>query len=117
VVFIIDADDDARVTHETILRAEGFELMSAPDGARGLALLRDQMPDLVLLANKIGTLNVTKLIEVIRADPAMRKLPVAAYGGRRNGDALMNAGANVYIVTPCAPQEFVRRIVGLIGRA
>lgn len=117
IVFIIDADDDARVTHETILRGEGYELLSAADGARGLVLLRDQMPDLVLLGNKIGTMSAAKLIEVVRADPATSDLQVAAYGARGEGDVLMRVGANIYIPTPCSPHEFTRAIVALIGRA
>jgi len=91
--------------------------MSAPDGARGLALLREQMPDLVLLGNKVGTMNVSKLIEVMRVDPAMRALPVGVYGVRGEADTVLHAGANVYIPTPCAPQEFTRHVVALIDRA
>jgi DNA-binding response OmpR family regulator len=118
-VFVIDADDDSRITHETILRAEGFEIMSAPDGERALSLLREESPDLVLLGEKIGAMSVVKLIRVLRSDVA-KKPPVAVYARRlseRARSEIVEAGANVVISTPVTAHELVREVVGLIGRA
>jgi response regulator RpfG family c-di-GMP phosphodiesterase len=119
VVFIIDADDASRVTHETILRTEGFEIISAPDGSRALPLVREQVPALLLLGHKIGQMNVAKLIELVRADPVLRSVPVAVHGPRADGamsEAVMRAGANVYIGTTDSPHDFMREIFALIGR-
>jgi CheY-like chemotaxis protein len=118
-VFVIDADDATRITHETILRNEGYELMSAPDGARALSLLREQAPDLVLLGDKIGTMPVVRLIQVLRGDPMLNETRIVLYAAGSDGarhDAAMQAGANAYIRLPVTPHELVREVVGLIGR-
>ena len=119
VVFLIDADEATRITHETILRGEGYEIMSAPDGARALPLLREQAPDLVLVSGKIGSLSAIQLIRVMKADPALREVKVVLYGQREEGlaDAARKAGVHGYLELPISPQRLVREVVVLIGRA
>ena len=120
VVFVIDADDATRITHETILRNEGYDLMSAPDGARALALLREQAPDLILLGDKIGTMQVVRLIQVLRGDPTLNGTRIALYATGSDGatkEAALKAGVNGYFRLPVTPHELVREVVALIGRA
>lgn len=119
VVFLIDSDEETRVTHETILRNEGYEIMSAPDGTRALPLLREQAPDLVLVSGKIGSLSAIQLIRVMKADAALRDVKVVLYGQRGVGlaEAARKAGAHGYLELPVSPQLLVREIVVMIGRA
>lgn len=119
VVFLIDADEETRVTHETILRAEGYEILSARDGARALPLLREQTPALVLMASKIGPLPPLQLTRVLRADSALRDVKVAVYaprGGAEKRDDLLRAGVDAFLTLPLTPQRLVREVVVLIGR-
>lgn len=118
-VFLIDADEETRVTHETILRAEGYAILSAPSGARALPLLREHPPGLVLMASKIGPLTSLQLIRVITADEALSDVKIVVYGpaadtGKR--DDVLRAGAHGYLVLPITPQRLVREVVVLIGR-
>lgn len=118
-MFLIDADEDMRITHETILRSEGYELMSAPDGTRALSLLREQAPDLVLLSGKIGSLSAIQLIRVMKADEALRHVKVVVYGLPEDNvkEAARKAGAHGYLELPIPPQRLVREVAVLIGRA
>jgi CheY-like chemotaxis protein len=119
-VFVIDANDEARVTHETILLTEGYDLLGAADGAGALPMLREQAPDLVLLGDKIGTMQVARLIQVLRGDPTLNetRIVVCAAGGDESvRAAALQAGANAYVKLPVTPHELVREVVALIGRA
>ena len=119
VVFLIDSDEETRVTHETILRNEGYEIISAPDGSGALPLLREQAPDLVLVSGKIGSLSAIQLIRVMKADMTLRDVKVVLYGQKGDGlaEAARKAGAHGYLELPVAPQKLVREVVVLIGRA
>jgi CheY-like chemotaxis protein len=118
-VFLIDANEDTRVTHETILRNEGYEILSAPDGARALTLLLEQAPDLVLVSGKIGSLSAIQLIRVMKADPSLRNVKVVLYGDGADGlkESARKAGVHGYLELPVTPQRLVREVVVLIGRA
>jgi CheY-like chemotaxis protein len=118
-VLLIDSDEATRITHETILRSEGYEIMSAPDGARALPQMREQAPDLVLMAGKIGAPSTVQLIRVIRGDPSLRGVKVVVYGVREDGlhDDSLRAGAHSYLTVPITQQQLVREVAVLIGRA
>jgi CheY-like chemotaxis protein len=120
VVFVIDSNEDTRVTHETILRNEGYDILSAPDGARALTLLREQRPDLLLLGSKIGTMTVSKLIQVLRSDGTLNETRILVHAAGLDetmSEAMLAGGANGVIRRPAPPQELVREVVRLIGRA
>jgi CheY-like chemotaxis protein len=119
VVFVIDGDDEVRVTHETILRGEGYEILGAPDSAAALVLLREQRPDLLLLSTGVGTFGVIQLLRVLRADESMRNVKVVVYGGREENvrESARKAEAHGYLELPISPQRLVREVVVLIGRA
>lgn len=52
-VLVIDDEDDVRLVVGGVLRAAGYEILSAADGAQGLALLRDGGRDVQLVITDI----------------------------------------------------------------
>jgi CheY-like chemotaxis protein len=119
VVLVIDGDEEQRVTHETILRAEGYATLGAPSGARALPLLREQPPGLVLMASKIGPLTPVQLTRVIAGDSTLGDVKILVYGADGDGvveGEVVKAGAHRYLVLPVSPQQLVREVVVLIGR-
>jgi CheY-like chemotaxis protein len=119
VVFVIDSDETTRITHETILRTEGYEILSAPDGTRALPLLREQAPELVLVSAKIGSLGAIQLIRVMKADENLREVKVVLYGNPADNvrETARKTGAHGYLELPVVPHRLVREVVVLIGRA
>jgi two-component system, OmpR family, response regulator MprA len=120
VVFLIDYDEDERVTHETILRTEGYELLGAADGSRALELLREQSPALIIVGKKIGSLTPEQLIRMIKTDETLSAVPVLSCTPPHEmtlRDDLLRAGADAVIAAPASPRELVRGVVALIGRA
>lgn len=120
VVFVIDSDEDTRVTHETILRSEGYDIFSAPDGAGALTVLREQRPDLLLLGRKIGTMTVQKLIQLLRTDTALNETRILVHAAAQDdsvAEAMVAGGANGVIRYAAPAKDLVREVVKLIGRA
>ena len=119
-VFLIDYDEDERVTHETILRTEGYELLSAADGARALELLREQAPALIIVGKKTGSVTPEQLIRMVKTDETLSSVPVLSCTPPNQPmlrDDLLRAGANAVIAVPASPRDLVRDVVALIGRA
>ncbi len=48
-VLLVDDDPDFIEAHTIVLEASGFEVISASSGAEGLARVRDDRPDIVIL--------------------------------------------------------------------
>lgn len=119
VVFIIDSDESSRVTHETILRTEGYDIITATDGNAALRLLREQPPDLAIVGSRIGPLPTPQLVRLVKTDVKLAAIPIivhAAVGAGSEQEATA-AGADEFLPTPVTAQELVRAVVNLIGRA
>lgn len=76
-ILVVDDDLDFRESVATYLRAQGFQVTEASDGAEGLELARRHPPDLVLL--DIMMRERTEgffTLQELRRDPALAGVPV-----------------------------------------
>lgn len=78
IVIIEDNEVVARL-YENKLKAAGNTVSVAFDGEQGLKLIREIMPDLVLLDLMLPNLSGIEIIKEIRQDARFTNLPVMAY--------------------------------------
>jgi DNA-binding response OmpR family regulator len=106
-------EDDARIRRviESGLAARGFTVVSAADGASGVAMLRAASVELVLLDLMLPDMDGLTLLQAIRA--ARPRLPVIAVTARddsRSKLAGFDGGADDYITKPFSLAELAARI-------
>ncbi len=76
-ILVVEDDSDLRVAMVTLLEAEGFEVVTAPDGLAALKLLeRISTPCLVLLDWWLPLLSGNEFLSQLRADPVRHRVPV-----------------------------------------
>jgi CheY-like chemotaxis protein len=76
-ILLVEDDSDLRVAMVTLLEAEGFEVVTAPDGLAGLRLLeRIREPCLILLDWWLPMLSGNEFLSRLRADPVRHAVPV-----------------------------------------
>jgi PAS domain S-box-containing protein len=97
------ADDDAhaRAALEKVLRAEGFDVSTAPDGEAALAEARRALPDVVLTDLDMPQVHGAELCQRLREID--RDLPVIVMTGHSDmASAIqsLRAGAEDYVVKP-----------------
>lgn len=115
---ILIADDDPQILRalKVTLRARGYDIVTADDGAEALDVAASQRPDLVML-----DLGMPKLdgVEVIHALRGWTQVPILVVSGRTDAadkvDAL-DAGADDYVTKPFAIDELLARIRALTRR-
>jgi PleD family two-component response regulator len=118
---ILVVDDDPFILRllEIELRASGFEVRTASDGAEGLARALEERPDLVLADVMMPNLDGLELTRRLRADPRTAGVPVIMLTARAlSADKVegLAAGADDYVVKPFDAPELVARIRGVIRR-
>jgi two-component system KDP operon response regulator KdpE len=115
---ILIADDDPQILRAltVTLRARGYEIVTAGDGAAALDLAMVQHPDLIMLDLGMPGING---IEVIQGLRGWSQIPVLVVSGRTDAadkvDAL-DAGADDYVTKPFAIDELLARIRALTRR-
>ena len=73
-ILIIDDDDQLRKSFDKLLTEEGYAVQSAASGESGLAMIRKETPDLVILDMRLPGMNGFETFQAIHeVEP---KLPV-----------------------------------------
>jgi DNA-binding response OmpR family regulator len=118
-ILIVEDHADIRRLIRLTLEFEAVEIREAPDAAAGLALAREWQPDLVLADVMMpGTIDGMGLCRALRADPALREVPVvmlSARGQAADRHAGLAAGATDYLVKPFSPMQLLDLSCQLLG--
>jgi DNA-binding NarL/FixJ family response regulator len=112
---ILVIDDDAMMRRQitALLAAEGYGTAEARNGREGLALAAKEKPALVLCDITMPEMNGHRVLEAVRADPAIAHLPfifLTGWGEKEDLRTGMNLGADDYLVKPVEPAELLAAV-------
>ncbi len=100
-LLVIDDEESVRYSYRRVFGAEGVNVLTAATAAEGLALFRDQRPDVVLLDLQLpdrGGLDVFR--EIHARDPRRPVVFITAHGTTETAIEAMKGGAFDYLVKP-----------------
>jgi two-component system OmpR family response regulator len=117
---IVVVEDDQNIADlvELYLRQEGFRVVQAGTGEKGLEAVRDQDPRLVIL--DVGLPGSVDGLEVCRRLRAGTDIPVIMLTARdEEVDRVLGLelGADDYVTKPFSPRELVARVKAILRRA
>ncbi|MYM99001.1 response regulator, partial [Duganella vulcania] len=101
-----------------LLRAFGYEPLSAADGEAGVAAARRELPDLIICDVHLPKLDGYGVVAELKADPALRHIPtlaVTALAMAGDREKLLEAGFDGYIGKPVEPDTFVTQIESFLS--
>ena len=102
ILVVDDVDANLRLL-EARLSAEYYEVLTARDGATGLALAASHQPDIVLLDVMMPGLDGFAVCRKLKEDPETRHIPVVlvtALDGRADRVAGLECGADDFLTKP-----------------
>ena len=118
-ILLVDDEPDLVELIEYALTAEGFRVLTARDGAEGLAIAEAERPDLIVLDIMMPRLNGVELTERLRENSHLRLTPILMLTARTGeGDEIagLEAGADDYLPKPVSTRRLVSRIRALLRR-
>ncbi len=84
----MDDDADARRGLQELLELQGYDVITAPDGAAGLAHLRRGLrPCFILLDLRMPTMDGWQFRDEQMRDSELRRIPVAVFSGDAQEEA------------------------------
>jgi two-component system cell cycle response regulator DivK len=102
VVLVVEDNELNRELLVQLLEDE-YEVVTAADGERGVALAKESMPDLILMDLSIPLLDGLQATTQIKADPASAGIPVIAltsYAMPADEQRARAAGCDDYLTKP-----------------
>ena len=117
-VLLIEDNPDLAFGLRTSLEIEGYEVLHGPDGGVGLALARDEVPDLLVLDLMLPEMSGYEVLRRLRRfNSDMPVLIMTAKGEEADKVQGFRLGADDYVVKPVGVLEFLARVEALLRRS
>ena len=112
VLYIEDNEFNRKIVRQLLSRTT-YRLIEAVDGEAGVAMARQEVPDLVLMDVQLPKMSGLDATRAIRADPATAKIPVlvvTSFALSGDDQRAMAAGASGYLAKPYSPRDLLAMI-------
>lgn len=99
------------------LQRRGFEVVCALDGGQGLELARREQPDLILMDMSLPVLDGWEATRRLKADPALRHIPVialTAHAMAADEEQALAAGCDEYDTKPVELPRLLQKMQTLL---
>jgi len=96
-----------------LLAFTGYTVLEAHNGERGLAMAREERPDLIICDLQMPLLDGYGVLAQLRADPggdAVVIVALTAFSMANDEHLVMAAGFNGYLSKPIEPEKFVGQV-------
>lgn len=119
---VLIVDDDKEFLEELLetLRLHGYDAMGVHDSTAVLGLMRESLPDIILLDLKMDKMSGFQVAINLRQSPDFSKVPIIAMTGYFAGDyhlPLLNVcGIRTCLSKPFKPEDVITQIKTQIGK-
>jgi CheY-like chemotaxis protein len=119
-ILIVEDNFDNLTLVRILLEREGFQVVTAFDGEKGLEVARRDKPDLIALDLDMPVMDGWELLRQAQSDPDIRDIPIVVVTahlmpGERN--RVIEAGGAGYVSKPFKVRELVREFEKALGKA
>jgi len=109
ILYIEDNEYNRKIVRQLLGRTS-YRLLEALDGESGVAIARQELPQLILMDVQLPKMSGLEATRTLKADPRTRDIPIivitsfALSGDREKAAA---AGADSYLAKPYSPRELL----------
>ncbi|MDR1900668.1 MAG: response regulator transcription factor [Treponema sp.] len=119
VILIIEDDDDIQEILSLAMAKENWSLRAAKTGEEGLAVLKQNPADCIILDIMLPGIDGFKVLKKIKGEPEMKGIPVimtTARGEEADIVTGLEMGADDYVVKPYSPKVLTARVRAALRR-
>jgi two-component system cell cycle response regulator DivK len=112
ILYVEDNELNRKIVRD-LLRRTRYELIEAPDGEAGVAMAREQRPDLILMDVQLPKMSGIDAMRALRSEPETADTPIIAitsFALSGNEQKAIEAGATTYMAKPYSPFDLLSMI-------
>jgi two-component system, cell cycle response regulator DivK len=118
-ILVVEEQKDNRQIIRDTLAGTDYEISEAENGEQALTAVAKQRPDLILIGVQLPTMDGYEVTRQIKADPALRSIPIIAVTSHAlNGEeqTARAAGCADYVPEPYSPRQLLAKIRQYMSR-
>lgn len=118
-ILVVDDEKDLLDLIEYNLKKEGFKVLKAENGEKGIEVAKEHNPDLVLLDIMMPKMDGLEAVELMRKDDALKRIPIiflTARSDERTEIEGLDKGGDDFITKPISTTKLVSRIKAVLRR-
>jgi two-component system cell cycle response regulator DivK len=116
ILYVEDNEVNRRLVRD-LLKRTSYRLLEAPDGEAGMAIARQEHPDLILMDVQLPRVSGIEATRTLRGEPATADTPIIAITSFALGgdeQKAREAGATAYLAKPFSPRDLLEMIRRLL---
>jgi len=116
ILYIEDNEVNRRLVQD-LLRLTSYKLLEAVDGESGVAMARQERPDLILMDVQLPKISGIEATRTLRGEPATANTPIIAitsFALAGDEQKALEAGATAYMAKPYSPLDLLQLIRRLL---
>jgi two-component system, OmpR family, alkaline phosphatase synthesis response regulator PhoP len=115
---VLVVEDEIRMAHfiQLNLEHDGFRVVEATEGLKAIQLIREKLPDIVLLDIGLPDIDGFEVLRMIREANQVPVIILTAKGEEEDRIRGLELGADDYVGKPFSPRELVSRIRAVLRR-
>lgn len=118
VILYIEDNPDNRMLVYRVLKAEGFDIQTVPDGPAGLSFIEEKVPNLILMDINLPKIDGYALTMLIKGRPKLSDVPIIALTAnvmKGDREKSLEAGCDGYIQKPINVDQLGDQIRSFLG--
>jgi len=115
-ILIVEDDRNLLNTLQYNLRKEGYEVITAIDGAEALEIARRDKPDLIILDIMLPKINGFEVCRILRKEMTVPILMLTARAEETDKIVGLEIGADDYMTKPFSLRELIARVRAILRR-
>jgi chemosensory pili system protein ChpA (sensor histidine kinase/response regulator) len=119
VALVVDDSITVRRVTQRLLERNGMRVLTARDGQDALAVMEENVPDVVLLDIEMPRMDGYQVAEYMRSDARLKQVPIimiTSRMGEKHRARAMEIGVDEYLGKPYQESQLLEAIVPLVDR-
>ena len=116
-ILLVEDDALSLKLMRDVLEAQGHVVAQATNGADGLAIVREQAPDLIVMDIGLPVMDGVEVTRALKADRDLARIPilaVTAYAMPGDEARMRSTGCDAFLTKPLSFSEFVSVVQSLL---
>jgi two-component system, cell cycle response regulator DivK len=119
-ILVVEDQPDNRQIIRDMLAPTEYEIIEVENGEQALAVVAKERPDLILMDIQLPVMDGYEATRRIKADPALRSIPIIAVTSYALSGEEMKAraaGCDEYVAKPFSPHQLLAKIKQYLSQA